>query len=104
MRKKMRSSVAVAAAFGVAMAGLTAAGPAVAQPWGGSITCPSSVYVKASGFKGLSGPITVSAGGHSFTDSYTTTGYSVTVRGRSYSGSWMVAGSGATSGYGFCGV
>lgn len=81
-----------------------AAGTANAGTWGGTLSCPSGTFVKATGYKGGSGPITVSAPGHSYTDSTTSTGFSITVKGASYSGSWSVNGSGATSGSGFCGT
>lgn len=83
---------------------VASATPAVAGSWSGSITCPASIFVKATGAKGGTGPITVSAQGHSYTDTTKATGFSITVVGASSAGSWSVSGSGATSGVGYCGT
>lgn len=68
------------------------------------MTCPITIFVKATGTKGGTGPITVSAAGHSYTDSTKATGFTITVVGASSAGSWSVTGSGATSGVGYCGT
>jgi hypothetical protein len=103
MRKSVRRLLVFASAGMLTVGGLVAAGPASAGSWGGTLSCPSSTVVKSNGYKGGTGPITLTAPGRSYTDSTTSTGFSLSLRGASSSGSWSVYGSGATSGYGSCG-
>ena len=104
MRRSVRSLFVLASSTVIVIGGVALAGPAAAGSWSGSLSCPSTTFVKAKGLKGGEGPITVSAAGRSVTDSSHDTGYYLSILGTHYSGTWSVTGLGASSGTGFCGT
>jgi hypothetical protein len=104
MQKPVRKLLAVASVAMMTIGGLAIATPAGAGSWGGTMTCPGSIFVISSGLKGYTGPITVKAPGLTVTDTKTWTGVRHTVVGTYWTGSWSVTGSGAKSGYGYCGT
>ena len=101
MRKFTRKIYLTSAAVLLGLGTLSVAGPAAASTFGGTLNCPGSTFVKSNGYKGNTGPITVSAPGRSYTESTSITGW-VTIKGAYATGTWSVSGSGATSGYGSC--
>ena len=103
--KRNKSLIAVvAAASAFTLAGITLAGPAAANPWGGTLPCSVSNAATVRGTKGQpgTGSMILRAGTGSWTIRSTDPAGPYERRGANGSQTWSVSGAGATFGTGFC--
>ena len=103
MRESTKRSLAIASVAMIAAGTLAIAGSASANSYSGTLTCPSSTYLKAAGYKGLPAYIYVHATNDWERELDSRTGVWLYASGGYSSGSWSAWG-GATSAYPYCGT